>query len=263
MNTDRSIRTLLRTPLAATAAAALLIGGASAAGASEWKWNVTPYIWATDVAVDLSLDDRRVVDKEIEFADLIEDVDYAAQVHLEAQRGKHGVMFDLFDVALSEPFRRVTLPDGAGDVLISPEAGMTILELGGVWNPRGDGQGFSLLYGTRIFNERASLEVLPPVAGASSSTFETDETLVDGLLGVRYAGRFSPRWSWIVRADASTGGTELTWSGGAALGWSFGADRRYQLIAGYRRMDVDFDSTEPVSAEMSLSGFATGLRVSF
>ena len=51
------------------------------------------------MAVDLSLDDRRVLDKEIEFADLIEDVDYAAQVHLEAQRGEHGVMFDLFDVA--------------------------------------------------------------------------------------------------------------------------------------------------------------------
>lgn len=255
-----------RPSLSSAIAALFLLCGAAQGGASDWKWSLTPYAWATDVGVDVALDDRQVLDKEIAFTDLLEDLEAVAQVHVEAQRGAHGVMFDLFDVRLSEDDSHVSLPVAAGaEAVLSSEIGMTILEVGGIYDPRGDQQGFALLYGTRILQQRADIDArfdLSPTTSVNRS-YEVEDTLVDGLLGVRYAKRFSPRWSYQVRADASTGGTELTWSAGSAVSYAFGKGGRYAAIAGYRRMVVDFDTDDSTDVDMTLSGFGVGLRTSF
>ncbi|HEV8579498.1 MAG TPA: hypothetical protein VGX68_10500 [Thermoanaerobaculia bacterium] len=261
----RTHRLTHRTARASLGITALLLCGAAEAAASDWQWSITPYAWATDVGVDVTLDDRKVLDKTIEFEDLLEDLDTAAQVHIEAQRGAHGVMFDLFDVQLSEDESRFPLPAAGGaEAVLSSEIGMTILELGGIYDPRGDQQGFELLYGTRILDQRAEIHArfeLP--AGTVSQRYEPGETLYDGLLGVRYIGHFSQRWSYLMRADVSAGGTELTWNGAAALAYAFGDSGRYSLTVGYRQMVVDFESDDSIGTEMTLSGFAAGLRVAF
>jgi len=243
----------------------LLLCGAAAAGASDWKWSITPYAWATNVGVDVSIDNRQVLDKEIEFADLLEDLDTVTQVHVEAQRGAHGVMFDLFDVQLSEDDSRVSIPAAGADATLSSEIGMTIFELGGIYNPRGDQQGFSLLYGTRILDQRAEIDARFDLASGTTvrQSYDGGDTLYDGLLGARYVKRFSPRWTWLMRADASTGGTELTWSAGSAFAYSFGNNGRHALTAGYRHMLVDFKSEDSLDADMTMSGFFAGLRTSF
>lgn len=246
--------------------ATLLLGGAASADASDWTWSVTPYVWATDIGVDVTIDDRNVIDEKIAFEDLLEDVDAVAQVHLEAQRGAHGVMFDIFDVRLSDDDSHVELPvPPGGEAILSSETGMTILEVGGLYDPRGDQQGFSLLYGTRIIQQRADIDarfVIDPAAPVTR-TYEVTDTLYDGLLGIRYIKRFSPRWSWQARVDASAGGTELTWSAGTGAAYTFGKNDRYTILAGYRYMVVDFDTDDQVDVDMTLSGFITGLRFSF
>jgi hypothetical protein len=263
----RAHRITRRTARASLAiAAALLLGGAAEAGASDWKWSVTPYVWATDMGVDVSIDDRKVVDEKIAFNDLLEDVDAVAQVHVEAQRGAHGVMFDLFDVRLSEDDNRVALPvPPGGEAVLSSESGMTVLEVGGIYDPHGDQQGFAFLYGTRILQQRAEIDARFELAPGTSIArgYETKDTLYDGLVGVRYTRRFSPRWIYQMRVDASTGGTELTWSAGSTLAYALGKNGRYAVLAGYRRMVVDFKADGSLDADMTLSGFVTGLRTSF
>jgi len=257
MTTYRTTRTLF--------AATLLLCGAAAANASDWKWAVTPYVWATDIGVDVTLNDRKVADEEIAFEDLLDDVDAVAQVHVEAQRGAHGVMFDVFDVRLSDDASQVELPNPpGGEAILSSETGMTILELGGIYDPRGDQQGFSLLYGMRILQQRADIDARFELAsGTSLRSYEVTDTLYDGLLGIRYIKRFSPRWSWQTRVDASAGGTELTWSAGSMVSYSFGRDGRYAVLAGYRYIVVDFDTDDSIDVDMTLSGFGTGFRMSF
>jgi putative intracellular protease/amidase len=80
---------------------------------------------------------------------------------------------------------------------------------------------------------------------------------------VRYAGRWSERWSSELAADVSTGGTDLTWSIGPAVAYTFGASDQYTLSAGYRRMVIEFDTDEPVDFDMSLSGVLVGFRLAF
>ncbi|GMU64524.1 MAG: hypothetical protein AMXMBFR36_07980 [Acidobacteriota bacterium] len=257
-----------RTSKLALAAVALAASTGAPATASDWKWRVTPYVWATDVGVDVAIADRTVIDEEIPIGELLEDLETIAQVRLEAQRGAHGLFFDLFDVTLADEATELALPGGQGIALVTPEMGMTLLELGGLYDPHGDQQGLQLLYGARVLNQRAEIDAAFELVDGSSvdRSYEIDDTLVDALIGVRYVRPLGERWSFETKVDLSAGGTELTWSAAPSLGWSFGEQGRYTLRAGYRRMVVDFDAADApadVDAEMTLSGFLVGLRVGF
>ncbi|MEZ5312351.1 MAG: hypothetical protein R2862_01210 [Thermoanaerobaculia bacterium] len=70
--------------------AALAIAGATSA-AAEWRWSITPYVWATDVGIDVSVDDRQIVDETISIQSSIEDLDTIAQVRFEAERSARPV----------------------------------------------------------------------------------------------------------------------------------------------------------------------------
>lgn len=245
------------------ALATFLIGRAAVAG--DLAWTVTPYLWATNVGVDVAIDDRQVVDEEIAVTDLLEDLDTIAQVRIEVERGAHGAFVDLFDVTLSDDPASVPLPGGGGEAVLAMDMGMTILDAGGSYDPRGDREGFALLYGVRILDERADVDATFARGNAAPSTrhYEPRETLVDALVGVRYAGAIAGRLGYELCADASSGGTDYTWSVGPSLRYAFGKDGRHAATLGYRHMTVAFDDAEAVDAEMTLSGPMAGLRLSF
>jgi hypothetical protein len=252
-------------PFRRLAFAAVLAAGAAPLAASDWKFSVTPYLWATDVGVDVAIHDRQLIDEEIPVEELLEQIETIAQVRFEAQRGAHGAFVDLFDVTLSDDARTMALPSGAGAATLRPEMGMTILDLGGLYDPSGDQEGFQLLYGTRLLNQRAEIETRVDFADGDSTerAYDIDDTFVDGLVGVRYVRPIGERWSIAARADVSTGGTELTWSANPSVGYSFGESRAYTVFAGYRHMEVDFEADSPVEATMTLSGLYAGMRFSF
>lgn len=253
------------TLFAAALLASLCLAGPAPAHAGDWKWSVTPYVWATDVGVDVTIQDQRVVDDTIEFQDLLDDLDWAAQLHVEAQHGAHGVMFDYFGVKLSDEDSRFALPMPAGaEAVLDSTIEMSIIELGGIFDLGGDQQGFELLYGTRILTDRATLETEFDLGSATMTRHdESSDTLADALFGVRYQKQLSRRWGCLVRTDASTGGTDLTWSAAAAAGYTLGDSGRYMLTAGYRYMSIKYDVDEPVEATLTMSGAFTGLRLSF
>lgn len=248
----------------AIAVAAHLLFAGGVALASDWKWSLTPYAWVTDVGVRVDLDDRSVVDETISAADLLEDLKTIAQVRVEAQKGAHGIYFDLFDVTLSDDAAELTLPRG-GSVTVSPEMGMTIAELAGLFDPQGDQKGLQFYYGARLLNERAEIDATfePADATAIGRRYDIDDTMVDAMLGLRFLHRFGSRWSFAAAADASKGGTELTWSASSSVGYTLGETGRYTVTGGYRFMEVDFATAGEVEAEMTLSGFVAGLRIAF
>ena len=258
---------LKRTTIGLTLLAAVSLS--NAAGASDWEWSFTPYLWATNVGADVSINDRQVTDMEIDFSDLADDLELTAQGHLEGRRGRHGVMLDVFYVHLADDDKRFGLPAPlAGEALAGGDLTLTVVDVGGVFNPRGDGEGFSVLYGGRAVDRDIELDarfaVAPGVTLARG--YSVSETLYDVLLGARYVGRITPRWTYAVQADASTGGTELTWDTLAAFGYSFGDSGRYTLIAGYRYMDIEFEKDADlgqIDAEVTLSGFISGLKITF
>ena len=121
---------------------------------------------------------------------------------------------------------------------------------------------------------RATVLVPAPIEGVEDPAESPNDLVIKcrhckrfyALVGVRYVGAFAERWSYLVRADASAGGTNLSWSAGAGVFWGFGENQRYAVALGYRHLDIDFDPDQgaaEVDVEMTLSGVMAGVRFSF
>jgi hypothetical protein len=247
-------------------AAAVALAACGTASADEWKWSVTPYLWATDVGIDVTVRDQQLVDKTIPFEDLLEDLKTGTLFRADAMHGEHGIALDLFNVVIADDSGRVPLPGGSGaELSLDAEVGMTIFDLTGVYDPQGDGKGLSFQYGTRIINQREDIaaDLTGGNVAGRSAKYDASNTYVDALFGARYAGNLPGRWSYEIAADLSTGGTDLTWSVSPSIGYTFGKQQQYRMTAGYRRMVVDFDTQPTVDLDMTLSGYLIGFRFAF
>ncbi|HET6347791.1 MAG TPA: hypothetical protein VFH88_01780 [Candidatus Krumholzibacteria bacterium] len=246
-------------------ATAALLSGAGAAHAEGWVFSIIPYAWATDVGVDVTVNDTKIVDKDIPVSDLLKDLNFIFQGRLEAQKGEFGATTDVFDVDLSDDKYGVLLPQGAGTADFSSDMGMTIIDVEGFYDRGGDRQGLVLLAGARILDERSTIDAtVHPAMGASfTKTYETDDWIVDALIGARFGHRFTRHWGVQMQADASTGQTDYTFSLSPTVGYAFGTKSRFGVNAGYRYMKVDFEDTGNVNPQMSLSGAVVGFRLSF
>ena len=248
--------------LAIAAATAAMAGSASA---EEWNWAVTPYVWTTDLGMSLSVAERELVDTEIAFEDLIEKVDGASMIRVEGMRGRHGMSFDLFNVELVDKLA-TSLPNAPSTALdLDFGVGMTILDATGIYDLNGRDEGFSLLYGARVIEMRNDIDAILSDGGFAVGTrsFDTTDRFVDALVGFRFARELPHNLSYEVHVDVSTGDTELTWSAGPTLSYRFGDGHQYEVTAGYRMMDIDFETAEPVEADMSMSGLSVGFRINF
>jgi hypothetical protein len=235
---------------------------AAPAQGDRWRTSVTPYLWATDVGIDVELDGGSIVDATIPVEDLLEDVDVTFQGHVEIARGAHGLAFDLFHVGMSDTASGFALPDGAGTGALDWSMDLTLADLAGVFDPRGDGRGVSFLYGLRLIDQRVDADATFATAGgAQSASSGASDTLVDALAGVRYRAPIGAHLTLQAQLDASTGGTDSTWSASPSLAWSFG-EGRFALLAGYRHMAIDFGDEGGLESEMTLSGPVLGLRLS-
>jgi hypothetical protein len=252
------------------AALAVLAVGPRAASA-DWRWSVTPYMWATEIGLDASINDHEVLEREVDFGDVMDSLDFTLQVHFEGQQGVHGLMFDLFYADLGDDDRTISIPGSgpgeAGQVVMKGDLEMTILEAGGIYNPRGDGTGFALLYGVRVIDIDEEIDArfhFPGPLPDRNRRYEASTTLFDGLVGARFVQPFADRWSFVGRIDASTGGSELTWNTWLGVGYSFGANERFTAFGGYRYMEIEFeedDAQAELELQNKLGGFIAGLRI--
>jgi hypothetical protein len=255
----RPSNSLLRMSLAALAGVSL--SSFVAAQDEHWRWSVTPYVWATDVGVDVRLDGREVVDETIPVEDLLEDIDATFQGRIEAKRGEHGFMLDVFHVSMSDEVNGFPLPMGAGQGDLSWKMDMTIADVAGIYDPEGDDLGFQFLYGLRVIDQRAEVDAIFTTSrGSVPHDYDGSDTLVDVLAGVRFSNDLTERLRFQTQLDFSTGGTEFSWSAFPSLRYAFGDG--YGLVAGYRTMTVDFEDEGGRDSEMTLSGPVLGFQIS-
>ncbi len=70
-------QTTLKRPLSFAALGVVVVVLAVAPGthAGEWEWEIAPYIWFTDVGVDVSLNETDIAGTTIDFSDIIDKAD--------------------------------------------------------------------------------------------------------------------------------------------------------------------------------------------
>ena len=71
------------------------------------QWSVTPYFWASDTKLDLSVQDTDINGGiEIPFSDLLDILDTAVQVHVEGGKGNWSTFFDITYLETSDTIDR-------------------------------------------------------------------------------------------------------------------------------------------------------------
>jgi len=257
------VRSRKLTGLLIAAGGTLLAGNPPAAEQREWI--IVPYLWGADTSLDLLVEDDPVFGGALDFADLVDKLDLALQVHVETRKNKFGLLFDLTYLETSDRFVSPANPPLPGGTELVTDGDLTIIEAGMFYRPSGDAWGWDALFGVRAMDVGADLTLTPP-SPLTPRELNGSKSLTDGFVGVRYVGELGEKWFVSLRGDAGAGDSDLSWNLVGLLGYRFGNSGKYSLLFGYRHFAVEFDDTRdglPVGVDLSMSGPEAGFAFRF
>lgn len=237
---------------AALAACALAI--AAPGWGDDWRWSITPYVWGISANMDTSLD---IPEGGVEqrFSDIIDKLDFAAQIHLEGHKGRHGFLLDVTNLQLSDRITR-------GPLELDTDSSTTLVEGAMLFGLAGEAAPTELMVGLRVLDVNFDIEIEGTGGLGFIREASMNSTPTDVLLGVRHLRPLSERWDLRLRADVASGGTDFSWSVSGMLGRSVG--ERGMLVFGYRYLDVDFgDQQDLVDPQLVINGPAIGYSFRF
>lgn len=241
----------------AALAAGIMLGvvpvAARAASGDQLLWSITPYIWGTNTALDLTYRGRSVGSEDISFGDLMDMMDSAFMVHVEAGRGHWSGFTDLTYLAISDRDRRP-------NVTIDSESTQVFLDAALAYSPGGADSGLNVFGGIRYteLDDEFKITLSNTVLGRLRS----DKKYTDALLGVRYRFDLAPRWSLLTHADFSFGESEGTWLLRGLFGYTVGKRQMNRLLFGYQYKQAEFEDGD-LGLDYTYQGPLAGFNIRF
>ncbi len=244
-----------------------LLGFSAQVKSQDWEWVITPYLWASDTAVDMSFNDN-TIEGGIDFDDLIDKVDLGGQVHMEGSKGRAGFFLDLTYLSIKESESQAPTLPVDGKVRLETELETALVEIAGTYRVLGDSQleGVDLFIGARVIESDVDVDVSFPGPMGNALSASVSETLVDGFAGARLITSFADHWTLALRGDVGTGDSDLTWNAQAMLMYRFGQNQRYGAILGYRYMQMEYESStggQDIDLKLTMSGPQLGFAMRF
>ena len=195
--------------------------------ADTWEFSLATYLWAVGLDGEMVVKGQPV-DIDVDFDELLDDVDYAVQLQFEARKNDWSFIVDSTIV-------KMEADQQSGPFTAEVELDYLLTELLAGYRiaPRWD-----LLGGVRHWVVDAKIDSQGP-----PPRVDADEDWVDLVVGARFFTDISEKWSFVGRVDI--GGFDIgesadfTWSVSTLFSYDFG--RNKQFVAGYRALDVDFD----------------------
>jgi len=228
------MRTERLRPVLLAALASLLIAPAPAAARQDdgWRVDFAPlYFWASSIGGDVSAGPAELPVK-LDFADAIDRLGGFFSFHIEATKGRWGVLSDLsfFSLTTGSEFIVGSNTTVSGDV----ELDNIVFEAAGSYlvSPRAH---FAVIGGLRTYTMSplvsfdTSLGVTTPI--------DASQTSPNGFVGFTYRPRLADKLWLISRADAGAGNADFTWSALVALEYRF--KPWGGLDVGYKGLGID------------------------
>lgn len=241
----------------------------SAGQARAWEWTVIPYLWASDITMDVAVNGNEAIGTDVAFSDLVDKLDGAFSFHFEGRQGEAGFWIDLTLIALSDS----TTTTGQGAPLFPPDTkvatdlDLTIFEAAGFIRLSGEERrGFDLIGGLRYIGMDQGIGITLPAPPAPMIDTGTDTSFLDGFLGFRYAGPLGERWSWRIRGDYGFGDTDGTANGVLGVAYNWGNAQKYGLILAYQYMGIELEEKTGdglIETDLTMSGPKLGFRITW
>ena len=247
----------LDSSMAAISALVLLLALGSSASAQEndkIAWSVTPYMWASDTALDLTVEDTDINGGvKIPFSDLLDVLDTAFQIHVE---GGNGNWSNFIDVTFLETSDTIDRPQ----LTIQTNSQQTFLDAVVAYWPEGVGSQLNFYGGVRYtgFDNRYGFLIgaNPLVERRSTADY------YDALIGIRYRFDLSERWGLLTRADLSFGDSDGTALVQGLFAYTVGKRQQNRIVFGYQYKEAEYKDGG-LDQEYSLSGPMAGFNFRF
>lgn len=239
-----------KAPRVVSAVTALALGcaaGSVSAAEGEWDWSVALYGWLAGIDGKVSVNGRQVGELDMSFSDILDDLDMTVMIHGEGFRGEWGFFADYLYLDMSDK-------DTKNNATIDWDISNTIFDLAGVYRPSASLEGFEAFAGLRYFK----LDMKLDVTGDSGTTpVRSDQSYTDFMVGARYTGLINENWFYRLRADASGGDTDGTWSLVGSAGYRFGEKLDKSVVFGYRHLEIDLEDDQgaaTVGTDLKMTG---------
>lgn len=231
-------------------------GSDSTSKSNDWEFTIVPYFWLSNINGDVTV---RGIPSEVDvkFSDLFEVLDFGAQVHVEARKGRFGIFIDPTYIQLSVDKGFQVLPVGEGsDVEVVFKE--FLLEFGGFyrlgsWHIGSQYNNFvqrakpsitvDVLAGSRYTHLDVEIDIDTPLPLIPSEV-NGDKDWLDLFVGARMILNPTEKLSFVVRTDI--GGFDLGFS--SDITWNLVSWVGYELpwyritpIIGYRVLYTDYD----------------------
>ena len=247
----------LDSSMAAISALVLLLALGSSASAQEndkIAWSVTPYMWASDTSLDLTVEDTDInAGVKIPFSDLLDVLDTAFQIHVEGGKGKWSNFIDVTFLETSDTIDRPQLT-------IQTNSQQTFLDAVVAYWPEGVGSQLNFYGGVRYtgFDNRYEflLDANPLVERRSTADY------YDALVGIRYRFDLSERWGLLTRADLSFGDSEGTALIQGLFAYTVGKRQQNRILFGYQYKQAEFKDGG-LNQDYSFNGPMAGFNFRF
>jgi hypothetical protein len=229
----------------------------SAQAAEKWEWDITPYLWASSVSVDVSVDGDPVLGADASFSNLVDKVDLAGMLHFEGRRGKVGFFTEADFFSLTDEQTHSADSPLPGGTQTEANLDLGLYEAGGFHRLKDAVTGLDILYGIRVIDTSQDVTITLPSPISMTVENNSSDTYTDGILGVRYSHPMGKRWYFAIRGDIGGGGTEIAWNGVATFGFQCDQKGKYNLRFGYRYFKTELDSTQndvDVESDVALFG---------
>ncbi len=245
-NRNKHIRYALRS----AGVLGLLLSGAGAhAEGSDMDWLGIVYLYGSGIDVD-----AKNASAGVSFGDLIDNLEMAGMVHVEAQGDTFGGLVDVLFVGVGA---NETRPNAHLNV----DNDTTSMDLALVWSPGAERlTGFELYGGLRYISNDFHLVVDPDPPALPTVTTGSDKSYTDLLVGARYITPLSDKWRLTFQGDLSGGDTEGTFSLGAYAGYVMG---QHHFIVGYKHFELDLESRQGRSLTVTMTGPVLGYGYRF
>ncbi|MFO7596895.1 MAG: hypothetical protein R6W92_11215 [Desulfocurvibacter africanus] len=195
------------------------------------RFLVAPYLWMTSLDGEVSARGR-TAEVDVDFGEIWDDLDFGAQVHLEAWRGRWGAFADTTYLDLSDDPSSVDV-----------DTRLWLVEFGGLYQLwKGhfarnwfNDLGFDALAGGRYWNTRISID--PP----NFPEAERSRDWADPFIGGRLQGDIVGDLFFSVGGNIGGFGvaSHFTWSATGLLGYR--VTPLFSVLAGYRALGVNYE----------------------
>lgn len=212
----------------------------------SWKYGAGIYVWGTGVKGETANGDPI----DMSFSDLVSDLDFTFMGTFGARKDKWTFGADVIYLKISD---KPNTPLGGPLVLtkvqlknwvITPTVAYRVME--------SEKLDLDVVVGARYLN-------MEPTIGINGVNTTDSGGVTDGIVGLRGEYDINEKWYMPFQFDVGGGDSDVTWQAFAGVGYRY---ENFDLIAGYRHMEWDFDTGTPLK-DLSMSGPIIGAIYKF